>query len=178
MGVACEVEVTRSRDGARLEVLCAAVPAAALGLACLQLLQGPTLLVEGPQWLRLAMAGVCLIGMLVLSGMGIRAWRERGSSTPIAALSVDVDGAISLSRMPGSARQPMALRASCVLPGLILLVVAPYPADPSANRSRRKQTLLLGRGGMSDDSWRKLKVWLRWMERGRHAMPATRPERT
>jgi len=180
MGIACEVEVTRSRDGARLEAICAAIPAASLALAALQLLRGPTWALEGPEWLRFAAALACLLGALTLAWLAARAGFARqepdGAHT---AISIDDEGAPSLRRLPDDPRwQPMVLRSSCVLPGLILLVMAPYPAEPSSRGSGRIQTLLLGRGGVNDESWRRLKVWLRWMERGRHAMPAPRPDRT
>lgn len=178
MGVACEVEVTHSRDGARLQALCAAVPAAALALAALQLLRGPTLIVEGPEWLRVASAAMCLLGAMGLAWIGVRAWLGRGAGGPVAAIAIDAEGAASLRQARDARWQPMALRSSCVLPGLILLVMAPYPASPARDRLGRTQTLLLGRGGVNDESWRRLKVWLRWMERGRHAMPAPRPDRT
>lgn len=179
MGIACEVEVTRSRDGARLEAICAAIPAAALALAALQLLRGPTWVLEGPEWLRFTAALACLLGALTLGWHAARArfvGQEAGGAR--TAISIDDEGAPSLRRLPDPRWQPMVLRSSCVLPGLILLVMAPYPASPPSRRSGRIQTLLLGRSGLNDASWRRLKVWLRWMERGRHAMPAPRPDRT
>jgi hypothetical protein len=182
MGIACEVEVTRSRDGARLEAICAAIPAAALALAALQLLRGPTWVLEGPEWLRFTAALACLLGASMLGWLAARAGfsgQEAGGAH--TAMSIDDEGAPSLRRLPDPRWQPMVLRSSCELPGLILLVMAPYPASPPSGPSRRSgrmQTLLLGRSGVNDESWRRLKVWLRWMERGRHAMPAPRPDRT
>jgi hypothetical protein len=54
---------------------------------------------------------------------------------------------------------------------LTLLVVAPYPAQPAADRRTRPATVLLGRDALSDEGWRRLQVWLRWIERGRLERP-------
>jgi hypothetical protein len=191
-GVAFRIEVTRSRNGARLGALAAAVPAAGLLLAAWQLASGPTLLVDGPAPLRAALAMLCACAAAWLwrrgpgRRSGIRAARARrvagrpadGTSTlPGASLVVDDAGVPGLGSRAGEAATPQVLHASCALPGLMILRLAPHPRNPARAR-RRPTTLLLGRDTMTEESWRRLNVWLRWTERGRHVVPTTRPEPT
>ena len=183
-GVAFEVELTRSRQGARLAAVSAAVPALGLVLAGWQWLAGPTLLgVEDPA-LRTAMSMLAALAGAALAWGAVRALRDarRGSAAdprPRASagrLVVDARGLPTLlHRAVGPCEMPCAIRSTCALPGLILIVLTP---DPTYSPEARQPpiTLRLGRDTMNDESWRRLNVWLRWMERGRHDVPATRPE--
>jgi len=173
MSVAFAFEVTRSRRVAQLFALSAAIPAAGLALAAAQFAAGPTLLLEGAPTVRAALALASLLGAFVLAWQALRALRAGPGPCGPVFLSVDEDGAPSLVAAPGASTVPVALRASCGLPGLILLVLSPS-APQSASRMRTSAvTVLSGRDGLSDDDWRRLNVWLRWMERGRHTLPSS-----
>ena len=167
MGVAVEIELTRSRAAARWAALCALVPAAGLMLAAAQLVAGPTLLLDGPVEVRALLAvacaalSVCALGLAVLD---LRLARGRGAGV---ALRVDEDGVPTLQGVASEPARPMALRASCTLPGLTLLVMAPYSLLPPGRRFARPTVLLVGRDAVPGEAWRRLHVWLRWIERGR-----------
>jgi hypothetical protein len=72
----------------------------------------------------------------------------------------------------------MALRSSCDLAGLTLLVLTQYPGRAPARRQDAPVTLLLGRDAMPDDAWRRLHVWLHWIDRGRDGRPGAAPDPT
>jgi len=173
MSVAFGFEVTRSRRVAQLYALGAAIPAAALALASAHFAAGPTLLLEGPPVARGAFALMALAGSAAL---GWRAWRAlrhgRGRCGGVY-LSVDDRGLPSLAAGLGEPAVPVVLRATCSLPDLILLVLSPSSPHPGARAGAATVTVLSGRDGLSDDGWRRLNVWLRWMERGRHTLPSS-----
>jgi hypothetical protein len=203
-GVAFEVEVTRSRNAARLASLAAAIPSVGLALAGWQVAAGPTLLLDGPASLRGAVAALAAAAAGLLAWRSVRALRKSDAAGAPSAegtagavrpgtsrigpspraelpdgtvLVVDAAGTPNL-RLPGGLPSvPRCLRHGCTLPGLMLLVLAPSPGNPPA-AWRRPTTLLLGRDTMSAESWRRLNVWLLWMERGRNDAPATRSEST
>jgi hypothetical protein len=167
MGVAVEIEVTRSRGAARWAASAAAVSALGLVLAGLQLASGPTVLIDAPFAARVVFACVCGALAVGIAGVAIRDLRGVPTPGPVRRLRVDEAGeAVLVGPDPTSAR-PMALRASCTLPGLTLLVMAPYLLQPPSGRRARPTVLLLGRDAVPAQAWRRLHVWLRWMERGR-----------
>jgi hypothetical protein len=186
-GVAFEVALTRSRHAARLSALSAAIPAAGLALAGWQLLAGPTLVAADPPALRAVLAAMVVVSAAVLACWALRAARcgcpdggarkDAAAESPGGFLVVDERGVASLRPPDGQPQRPYLLRTSCALPGLILLVLAPDPGNSPRTR-QSWATLRLGRDTMTDEHWRRLNVWLRWMERGRHDLPASRPERT
>ncbi|MFN9775404.1 MAG: hypothetical protein ACK54X_22630 [Burkholderiales bacterium] len=178
MSVAFAIEVTRSAAEARWRALLAAIPASGLALSAAHLSAGPTFVLEGPPEWRAAAAFACGLGAAAFALAAIAAlWRGRtptassATPAPTRALIVDETGRPALREPGESTVRPMALRAWCTLPGLTLLVVAPYPAEPAADRRTRPATVLLGRDALSDEGWRRLQVWLRWIERGRLERP-------
>lgn len=178
MGVALTLEIPPSRRAALLTAAAPAVAAAGALLAAAQLAVGPTLMIEGPPALRHPIAGG-----LALSAVALGAWAwsvlRRAAAPAAAALAVDAAGAPSVSDVRGAPARPVVLRASCVLPGLIVLVLAPYPRESSAQgRVHGPLTLMLGRDTLPDDDWRRVRRWLCWMERGRHDPPVSFSEDT
>jgi len=169
MGVALSVEVTGSRNAARLRAACLALASSGLGLSAFQVGAGPTRLIDGAPALHLALAIGLAVAALALAWRGLAEWRGGVPDGSLPTLAIDEAGAVAVSAGPGRPARPLALRASCQLPGLIVLVLAPSPGDARAAGPGRLVTLLLGRDQLPDDAWRKLLVWLRWMERGRHS---------
>jgi hypothetical protein len=171
MGVALTLEVPPSRRAALLTSAAPAVAAAGALLAAAQVALGPTLMLEGPAALRpLVAAG------MVVPAVALAAWAwvllRRAAAPAAAALAVDAAGAPWVHDTRGAPARPVVLRASCVLPGLIVLVLAPYPQHAAASkRGHGPLTLMLGRDTLPDDDWRRVMRWLRWMERGRHDPP-------
>jgi hypothetical protein len=171
MGVAVEIEVTASRAAAHWSAAATLAGVAGLLLAAGHLLSGPTLLLDAPFDRRAAVAAICVA---LAAWGGLLALRElrgarRGASR--LALRVGEDGEAVLDGPAFTPGRPMALRATCTLPGLTLLVMAPYATQPSVwGRFARPTVLLLGRDAVPQDAWRRLHVWLRWIERGRSGL--------
>lgn len=167
MGVAFDLEVTRSRGADRVDALAWMVAAAGFALCAASLASGPVFGIDaGP----LPRAGLAVAGALAAAGatvLGLRCLLGRRSAAPRppARLSVADDGSFVLQDGDGP-RRPMALRASCALPGLTLLIVAPYSAQPSSSARGRPVALRIGRDAVPAEGWRRLHVWLRWIERG------------
>jgi len=176
MGVALMLEVAPSRHVARLRALCLALPALALWLSALHLSAGPTRLVQGSEAVHAMLAASLGIAGVALALRAGFEWRARDAAGRL--LAIDDSGAVAVSPEPGAPTVPARLRATCVLPGLIVLVLAPYPGNTAAKRASRPVTLLLGRDAMPDHGWRRLHVWLQWTERGRHSEPSTGPHGT
>lgn len=171
MGIALTLELAGSRAGARLEASGFGVAAAGLLLSAIQFTTGPTLAIEGPPALRLSIAAVLALVAAVPAWRAAVALR-RAPRPSGETLQVDEAGRAMLTARGAAAGRPMILRSSCRLPGLIVLVLAPYPGQAASRRTEhRPVTLLLGRDALPDDAWRHLSRWLRWMERGRHAAP-------
>lgn len=165
MSVAVQIEVTRSRSVAAWAGLCALVAASGLMLAAWQLLEGPTLLLEA-SGLRVLLAVACAALAAGAVGCAARDLRSRLGGVAGLSLRVGEDGMPALHGPAPSPARPMTLRASCTLPGLTLLVMAPSSPQPSTRRSARPTVLLLGRDAVPADAWRRLHVWLRWIARG------------
>jgi len=167
MSVAFGFEVTRSRRAAYLFAFGWTIPAVGLALAAVQLASGPTLLFQSEPTLQASLALPSVVGALFCATRAWRAARRTDGPGTAVLLSVDEAGAPSLAAGQGAPAVPAVLRATCALPGLILLVLS--PSAPQASTV----TVLSGRDGLSDDDWRRLNVWLRWMERGRHTLPSS-----
>jgi hypothetical protein len=207
MSVAFELEVAPSRAVARLTALARAVPAAAAALFALQAAAGPVALLGGDPTVRGFAATLAAVLALSLGRSAIAAGRGRADPGAPAGtrLSVDADGspalvapgAVSargaLRTVPGPApgapgndsapagsppAQPLRLGASCRLPGLTLLILAPSADHSRGVRRVRPFPLLLGRDAVPDDAWRRLHAWLRWLERGRRSAPDPGPDPT
>lgn len=176
MGVAFELEVTRSRAEVAWRAAIAAVPITGLMLAAADFLAGPTVILDAGTELRSVAALAC---GLVACGVGFSASRAIGaaSSSRTTRLLVDEGGGVSL-RIDGAPAVPFTLRATCALPGLTLLVMAPYLPSPRGEGARRSVTLAIGRDSAARDGWRRLQVWLRWLERGRPGRPEAGSDRT
>jgi hypothetical protein len=185
MSVAFAVEVARSANEARWRAVSSAIPAAGLALSAVHLSSGRTPLSDASFALAVALALACGVGAIGLALAALLAWRGsrcsvRSTDVPPAAepcapsvtagtprsLIVDEAGLAALQDGPGAPPRPMALRAWCMLPGLTVLVLAPYPPQASVARRGSPVTLMLGRDASSDEAWRRLHVWLRWNARG------------
>lgn len=167
MGVAFDIEVTPSRNVLRWRAGGAAVPTLALAVCAWQLSAGPTWLIDEPVILRLGLAGVLSIGAVwVPTGLWLAARRRRVGGGCGLRLIVDADGRPTV-QAPGLPPVAMTLRASCALPGLTWLLLAPYPRHSVQGRRSAQVSLLIGADAASPDRWRRLRVWLRWLERGR-----------
>ena len=194
MGVAFETGVTPSASEARWRAASLAIPAAALALCADQLASGPVFVLDGSPRAALAAGLACAAGALVLGVAALRRVRAggrtrgaepspaRGGADPTRAggrsLVVDEAGLPALREAPGAPPRAMSLRTWCTLPGLTVLLLAPYPPQRVRGRRARPVALVLGRDALSDDAWRRLHVWLRWTERGRtdrHILETQRP---
>lgn len=191
MSVAFEIEVTRSRAGDRCVAIARAIPAVGLLLAALHVAGGPTAWLDAGPDVRWATAAV--LGMSGLAGLAFAASvvirRPTGAIGRILCppsdhdlartMRVDADGVPSMPTPEQRTVRPLRLRVSCILPGLTVLVLAPCSPQDAEGRRARAILLSIGRDAVSGDAWRRLHVWLRWTERGRHdARPTLRPDRT
>jgi hypothetical protein len=173
MSVAFEIEVAPSRVVALLHASTWALPAAGALLAAVQCAWGPTWLLPQTGSIRLLLATALLAAAAVLAR---RAWLDlRAASVPFPGrvLAVCEAGEPAVAVVPGRPPEPSRLRASCRLPGLILLVLSPSGSGSGGWSGASTVTLLSGRDGLPDEDWRRLNVWLRWMERGRHTLPSS-----
>ncbi len=197
MSVAFAIEVARSASEARWRAAALAIPAAGLGLATIQLSAGSTFLLDASPGAASAAALICAAGAIATAAAAFVALRgaRRGAHRPAPtavpaaaapsagvagappALVVDEAGTPGLRQGSDASARPMSLRAWCMLPGLTVLVLAPYPPQPAAGRRTRPVTLVLGRDAASDEAWRRLHVWLRWNERGRTDRQTLGPHR-
>lgn len=194
MSVAFETGVTPSANEARWRAASLAIPAAGLALCAAQLASGPAFVLDGSPHAALAAGLACAAGALVLAVAALRevlarrrpraAGRAgvRGGAVPsprgTRSLVVDEAGLPALREAPGAPPRAMSLRTWCTLPGLTVLLLAPYPPQRVRGRRARPVALVLGRDGLPDDAWRRLHVWLRWTERGRtdrHILETHRP---
>lgn len=167
MGVAFDLDLGASSGTARrLDAASWLLPAAGLALSACHLAIGPVAALDGPPALRWVLAGSAGLAALAMTVRSVHALRARGAcAAPGGRLRVDDDGALLL--LSDGLARPMALRASCPLPGLTLLVVAPYPGQSDAASCRsRPLALRIGRDAVPPEHWRRLHVWLRWTERG------------
>jgi hypothetical protein len=168
MGVAVEIEVMPSRAAGRWAAAGTLVGVLGLLLAAMHLMSGPTLLVDAPSHRRAALAAGCAALAAWGALLALRDLRGARRAPTGLALRVGEDGEAVLHGPAPTPARPMALRATCTLPGLTLLVMAPYSPQPSVwRRFARPTVLLLGRDVVPQDDWRRLHVWLRWIERGR-----------
>ena len=180
MGLAFELVVTRSRAQGALEALAAGIPAAGLTLAAVQLASGPTALIDATPGTHVALAlglGVAASGFAIRALQALRA-KGRSDAAASGVLAVDALGDPSLRPLGDGTVRPMALRGSWGLAGLCLLVLAPCSQQPSTGPRVRSITLVLGRDAVPDETWRRLQVWLQWMERGRHGRSSPVPDRS
>ena len=174
MGLAFEIEVMPSRHVARWRAGAFGCAAAGLLLAGARLLAGPTTWWPQGGW---AAAGVG-VALLLAGCAALAAARRETGSHPRAGgrgvrLRVDGGGEAWLAQPRGLPERQVRPVHAHPLPGLIALRVAPYPGSPPDARgsAAAATTLLLGRDAVPDDTWRRLNVWLNWMDRGRQAQP-------
>ena len=176
MGVAFELEVTRSRNAALWGLALSAVPVAGLVLAGARLLSGPTVLSDGPGP-GASLAGLACLGLAGAAALVAVRRVDRRHPPASVQLRVDDVGAASL-RFDGAPAVPFTLASTCALPGLTLLVMSPYRTRPSRQQRGRSVTLAIGRDCARADDWRRLQVWLRWLERGRSDRPEAESDQT
>jgi hypothetical protein len=176
MGVAFELEVTRSRNEACWVLAIAVPPVAGLGLVAFRILSGPTVLLDAqPMWALPAVVA-CLAAGVLAAMVPVAAWLRRARSSR-TRLVVDDAGGASL-RLDDAPAVPFSLASTGALPGLTLLVMAPYPPRPSRRARGRSVTLMIGRDSSPAEDWRRLQVWLRWLERGRSLRPEAGSDQT
>jgi hypothetical protein len=180
VGLAFELVVTRSRAQGVLETCAAFIPAVGLTLAAAQVGSGPTRLIDATPATHAMVAlalGVAALAFAVRALFAVRTVvHHRAVATGV--LVVDAIGDVALRPLGDGPACPMALRRGWGLPGLSLLVLAPCLQQPSAGPHQRSITLMLGRDAVPDESWRRLQVWLQWMERGRHGRSSPVPDRS
>ncbi|HYF58260.1 MAG TPA: protein YgfX [Burkholderiaceae bacterium] len=171
MSVAFRVEVTPSRRAARLAAACRAVPIAGLSLAALRFAEGPTLMLDAGPAAGLAASAACLATAAWLAVGGVAALRRAGRPPdgPAARLEVDADGEVRWCASADATASRMVLHGWWGLPGLTWLVLTQYPRTSG---SARPIVLVLGRDAVPEAAWRRLNVWLRWLDRG---PPGSRP---
>jgi hypothetical protein len=170
MGLAFRESFTASRIVARVQSATWSLAAGGFGVAGAQLWAGPTTGLAGPDESRAAAALVLWTFSAVAAIRAVRAVRP----TPpprVAGMAVDDAGRCRL-RVGGSWLGFRIERAH-ILPGLILVALAPDRDGGMPGPKERVRHLLLGRDALSDDGWRRLNSWLRWLGRGRHDRPAT-----
>jgi hypothetical protein len=194
MSVAFETGVTPSASEARWRAASLAIPAAGLAVCAFHLASGPAFVLDGSPRVALAAGLGCTAGALVLAVAALRAvlvrgrpraagWAPpRGAAGPSRAVArslvVDEAGLPALREAPCAPPRAMSLRTWCTLPGLTVLLLAPYPPQRARGRRARPVALVLGRDALPDEAWRRLHVWLRWTERGRtdrHILESHRP---
>jgi hypothetical protein len=160
MGLAFEVDVRPSRAALRLARAGLLLAAGALAVGASALLAGPTALIDEPAPWRLVGGWLAAAAAVLLPLAG---WRRRagaGSAGAPRRLEVGAQGEIRIT--PGTG---VRLHGACRLPGLIVLVLAPYPREGPRARTLH---VVLGRDAMGGDAWRRLNRWLRWMQRGQY----------
>jgi hypothetical protein len=173
MGLAFTLDVAPSRRVRQFEAGARILAAAGLGLSAFQLASGQTVALTGPQELRLLLASLLLAALAWVLWPALRAAYSpsaREAATRNWRLLVDNDGECSLES-PERANQPSVLLQACILPGLILVSLAPSDCGSFFGRHWRSRTLCFGRDATPRETWRCLNVWLVWSSRGRRDRP-------
>lgn len=181
MSLACHLHVEQSQAGRRALVLGALVAAAGLLLTAAQLWAGPTLLLED-QPLGSALAGGLCALLAVLVVLGGLSGRVAARVSARGQLAINANGEVrwlvaGAHRRPGAVGsdepqvdkpfgQPVSLRRVARLPGLIVLVLASSDEAGRTMWRHRTPRLLIGQDGHDPEAWRRLNVWLCWLERG------------
>jgi hypothetical protein len=176
MGVAFELRTARSRVLYAWGAASLGIGVSGLALSAWHLGSGPTWLLDDPgpaaTFMPMAALGLLAWGLRSLPGRAL-GWVPHGSR-----LRVDEDGLPSLALEAERRAVPMSLHACGAIGGLSWLVLAPYAAQPRRWGVARTRTLVLGRDAVPADAWRRLHVWLRWCERGRHGARPSGPDPT
>jgi hypothetical protein len=120
---------------------------------------------------------VCALAAVFGAVRAVQALRSRSSfaqARPARMLHLGQEG---LARLSDSASAPLdapSLRLSRVseLPGLIVVVLTPISRDrPKLSQRWRSgsgaETVLIAQDAVSQEQWRRLHVWLVWVQRGR-----------
>ena len=176
MSVACSILADEGRAGRLLHGLAWFAPGLGLSgsIVCLAS-GGPTWLLS-TDWGAAFSQGTARIGVIAgLATMAIlflmKSWRALQTRNARHLLNLTAAGSIGLDGH--------SFRLHCLsrLPGLIVLVLAPISRnDPkltsSIREERRARVVLLARDAQSEEAWRRLNVWLLWVERGGGAAPA------
>jgi hypothetical protein len=174
MGLAFELSIRTSRRERWLAGFARLLAASGAGLSAVHLAAGPTAVLDGPPALQAAVAtGLALFSVLLLAD-GLRILRS-GLAPPSGqpdrgSLRVDDTGACMLDSSDRGG-EPATLVRACILPGLILVSLAPSAVGSVLGPHWRCRTLLLGRDAMSLETWRRLNAWLLWCSRGRRDRP-------
>lgn len=178
MAVACTVPADAGRAGRRLSVLFRLVPAFGLLASAQQLLSGPPVWAEQlPSALMLVLQALTLLGGL----LALRAaWLAGLVDRPRRTLHLGQDGQAHLTQPgehPHFAGSALRLTSLSALPGLIVVVFAPIsgcrPKLTSWLRpGPRPQVVLIAQDALTSEQWRRLHVWLVWVKRARHGLPA------
>lgn len=189
MSIACEIPVDAGRAGRRLLAIARAVPALGLMSCAVLMAKAPPSWAEAwlPDSLRLlaqtllAMLGLaCLLwalqalfaGQKSLQKIGTRGeqWTPSARRVKAPRLTLDQEG---IAHLEG---QALCLDSVCALPGLLVAVFAPIsrsgPKLSGWNRIERvwsrtgkQRVILIGQDAVSPEEWRRLHVWMLWVQR-------------
>jgi hypothetical protein len=179
MGLAFELAILPSRRALWLSVFARLLAATGLGFTAIQVGAGPTALMDAAPGLHGAAAASFAVVALLLLVDALRVLRALPSGRagvpadrlPTERLRVDEEGACEL-HSPVRGGVPATLVQVCILPGLILVTLAPSAVGSAFGRHWRYRTLSLGRDTMASESWRSLNAWLLWCSRGRRDGPS------
>lgn len=171
MSVGCSVPIDGGRAARRLRVLAFLIPALGLLTSLVSLLSGPPagLAVFAPESTGMgSLARNLLMAALATGALGF-AWRALRVFRKVPA-----QGSLELTESGLAVLdvdQVFSLHSVARLPGLIVVVLTPIfdsrpkLALPLLNLGR-DTVLLLGQDALTPDQWRRLQVWLLWVERG------------
>lgn len=178
MTIACSVPVDAGRAGRRWLALARAVPAFGMATLAGLLVVGP------PSWASAehplfwsSMQLICALASLYGGVRAVQALRLHSSlagSRPPRMLHLGQEGLARLSSAASAPPDAPGLRLSRVseLPGLIVVVLTPISRDrpklsPWWRSDSAVETVLIAQDAVSQDQWRRLHVWLVWVQRGR-----------
>jgi hypothetical protein len=180
MHLGFHLQVVDSREARRLHALTGAVPVVGLLLASWQSASGPVWLIErhGPwSW---ALAVACFLSAIVLGWLAYCSARMNFRAGPIKVCSLQANAqGLSVSTLHHSADRhtaidhPATVSRILRLPGLIVMELTP---TPQTGLRMPRLSVVLGRSSVSADSWRRLNVWLVWVERGTGVVQPVSPE--
>lgn len=180
MPIACELPVDAGRAGRRLQALARAVPGLGLLSSAVLLAAGPPVWAEAllTDTARIATQAILAsVGLACLTG-ALRALTQRSVGLP-STREVHRDPPRLMLDEHGLARlddESLRLDSVCSLPGLIVAVFTPISeAGPKLSvrggyrfvqrLTGDRRVVMIGQDALSPDQWRRLHVWLLWVQR-------------
>jgi hypothetical protein len=182
VGLAFSLDIVESRRAMLLEAGARLLAATGFILSAWQLTDGPTALLDASDAVRAGLASLLALAAAWVLWPAVRRLSGRHPPTTGASpwrLRVDDAGDCSLES-PDRLGLPVMLLRACILPGLILVSLAPSQDSMVEGNSvfeRRfgrhwlSRTFTFGRDAMPRETWRCLNVWLVWSSRGRRDRP-------